>query len=307
MHVFVTGATGFIGSAIVRELLGTGHQVTGLARSDASAGALAAVGARVHRGALDDLDSLRRGAAAADGVIHTAYNHDFTADRAAVAEMDRRAVEALGEALAGSDRPLVIASGILGRRSSGRPLTEHDPGDPAAPASHRTATELLALSLAQRGVRSSAVRLPPSVHGEGDHGFVPVLIETARTRGVSGYVGDGANHWPSVHRLDAAHLFCLALEHAPAGTPLHAVDDAGVPLRAIAEVIGRHLAVPVVSVPAERAAEHFGWLAAFLGADVTASSALTRELLGWQPTQPGLIEDLDQGHYFQRSPILAAG
>jgi nucleoside-diphosphate-sugar epimerase len=296
MRVFVTGATGFIGSAIVRELIDTGHQVVGLARSDASAAALAAAGADVHRGALDDLDSLRSGAAASDGVIHTAYIHDFS-DFAAAAQTDRRAIETLGAALEGSGRPLVIASGTAGV-APGRLATERDSGNPASPAGLRVASEQTALALASRGVRSSAVRLPPSVHGKGDHGFVPRLIDIAHARGVSGYIGDGSNRWPSVHRLDAAHLFRLALEAAPGGTPLHAVADGGVPLRAIAEVIGRHLAVPVVAIPAEDAAEHFGFLAAFLGLDVPASSALTRELMGWQPTQPGLINDLDQGHYF---------
>jgi len=304
MRVFVTGATGFIGSAIVAELTHAGHQVVGLARSDASAAALAAAGAAVHRGALDDLEGLRHGAAAADGVIHTAYIHDFT-DMAAAAATDRRALEALGAALAGSGRPLVFASGTAGV-AQGRLATEQDSGDPTSPAAHRMATERLVLGLAAHGVRASAVRLPPTVHGRGDHGFVPRLIAIARERGVSAYIGDGANRWPAVHRLDAARLFRLALEQAPAGTPLHAIGDEGIPVRAIAEVIGRHLDVPPVAIAPQDAGTHFGFLGAFFGADIPASSVQTRVRLGWQPTQPGLIDDLEQGHYFELQPSAAA-
>ncbi len=306
MHVFVTGASGWIGSAVVPELIGAGHQVTGLARSDVSAAALTAAGAQVHRGTLDDLDSLRSAAAASDGVIHLAFKHDiaFSGDFQGAADADRRAVETFGEVLAGSDRPLVIASGTLGL-APGRVGTErdgHGSDSAAAPsiggAQTRMATAQMTLSLASRGVRSSVVRLPPTVHGEGDHGFLATLVGVARDRGVSGYIGDGSNHWPAVHRLDAAHLFRLALEKAPAGSVLHAVADQGVPIRAIADVIGRHLGLPVVAISPGDAGEHFGWLAGFLAADSPASSTLTRELLGWQPAHPGLIDDLDKGHYF---------
>jgi nucleoside-diphosphate-sugar epimerase len=301
MRVFVTGASGFIGTAVVAELVGVGHQVLGLARSDASADALAAAGAEVHRGALDDLDSLRRGAIASDGVIHLAFIHDFSQYEAA-GRTDQRAVETLGAALDGSGRPLVITSGMAAL-AQGRLATERDAADPVkAEAVPRIVSEQLALSRAAHGVRSSVVRLPPSVHGEDDHGFVPTLIGIARDKGVSGYIGDGSNRWPAVHRLDAAHLFRLALEQAPAGSMLHGVADQGVPVRDIAEVIGRHLDVPVVAISPDDAADHFGWLGGFLAADVPASSALTRELLGWQPTGPGLIEDLEHGHYYFRDP-----
>jgi nucleoside-diphosphate-sugar epimerase len=297
MRVFVTGATGFIGSAIVPELIDAGHHVIGLARSQKSADALAAAGAEAHRGALDDLDSLRAGAAASDGVIHCAFIHDFSRIDSA-GETDREAIEALGGALEGSDRPLVITSGIA-VLTPGRPGTERDTPDPDSAGKHRIASEATALALASRGVRSSVVRLPPSVHGEGDHGFVPALIDIARTEGASAYIGDGSNRWPAVHRLDAARLFRLALEAAPAGTVLHGVADEGVATREIAEVIGRHLNVAIVSISREDADEHFGWLAGFLASDVPASSALTREQMGWQPAQPGLLADLDEGHYFQ--------
>jgi nucleoside-diphosphate-sugar epimerase len=301
MRVFVTGASGFIGSAVVPELIGAGHQVVGLARSDASADALAAAGAQVHRGALDDLDSLRAGAAASDGVIHLAFIHDF-ADYAGAAQTDVRAIETLGAALERSGRPLVVTSGILGL-PAGRLGTEQDAPDPGnTAAAPRIAGAQAALSLAARGVRSSVLRLPPSVHGERDHGFVATLIAIARDKGVSGYIGDGSNRWPAVHRIDAAHLFRLALETAPAGSVLHGVADEGVPVRDIAEVIGRHLDLPVVAIAPEDAGEHFGWLGGFLAADVPASSALTRERMAWQPTRPGLIDDLDQGHYFDNNP-----
>ena len=305
MRVFVTGASGWIGSAVVPELIGAGHQVVGLARSDASAAALAAAGAEVQRGTIDDLDILRGAAAASDGVIHLAFKHDiaFSGGFQGAADADRRAVETFGEALAGTDRPLLIASGTLGL-SLGRPLTERDGHDAAQGAAlpegprTRWATSERALSLASRGVRSSIVRLPPTNHGDGDNGFMAAIVGIARDQGVSGYIGDGTNRWPAVHRLDSAHLFRLALEKAPAGSTLHAVADEGVPIRDIAEVIGRHLNLPVVSISPEDAGGHFTWLAGFLGTDSPASSALTRELLDWHPTHPGLIDDLDKGHYF---------
>jgi len=292
MRVFVTGATGFIGSAVVRELLDAGHQVVGLARSDAGAAAVAAAGADVLRGALDDLDSLRRGAAESDGVIHTAFTHDFSEWLAAI-QADRRAIEAMGEALADSGRPLVVASGAAAL-ASGRAGTEEDPTDPAWP---RAVSDEMALSFVERGVRASIVRLPPSTHGEGDHGFAHILINVARAKGVSAYPGDGANRWAATHRYDAARLFRLALESAPAGTRVHAIAEA-VPVRDIAEAIGRHLNLPVVSIPVEEAGEHWGFIGPFFARDVSLSSAMTRERFGWQPVQPTLVEDLEKGHYF---------
>ncbi len=297
MRVFVTGASGFIGSAVVPELIAAGHQVVGLARSDASAVALAAAGAQVHRGDLEDLDSLRAGAAASDGVIHLAFIHDFSRYQNA-ARVDLRAIETLGAALEGSGRPLVIASGTIGL-ATGRVATERDTPDPNSFAAPRVAAARTTLSFATRGVRPSVVRLPPSVHGEGDRAFIATLINIARDKGVSGYIGDGANRWCAVHRRDAARLFRLALEKAPAGSVLHGVAEEGLPIRTIAEVIGRHLDLPVAPVSPEDADRHFGWLGTFLAADVPTSSALTRETMGWQPTHPGLIDDLEEGHYFR--------
>jgi nucleoside-diphosphate-sugar epimerase len=297
MRVFVTGATGFIGSAVVRELLDAGHEVVGLARSDQGAVAVAAAGAAVHRGDLEDLDSLRRGAAGADGVIHTAFNHDFTVSRSDAARTDGRAVEAMAEALAGSDRPLVITSGT-GGLAPGRLATEDTPIDVGRDMMGRYGVEEMAVTFVRRGVRPSVVRFPPTVHGRGDHGFIAILIDLARRRGVSAYPGDGANRWPAVHRLDAAHLFRLALESAPAGARLHGVGDEGIAVRDIAEVIGRTLELPVRPIPLEQANDHFGFLGAFFSLDCPASSAQTRKLLGWRPVQPGLIADLEQGHYF---------
>jgi nucleoside-diphosphate-sugar epimerase len=296
MRVFVTGATGFIGSAVVQELIGAGHQVLGLARSDVAATSLAAAGAQAHRGALDDAESLRRGAAGADGVIHTAFIHDF-ANIAAAGVTDKSAIETLGAALAGSNRPFVVTSAI-GMLAQGRVATEEDAPDPSSGGAHRIASEVAALALASHGVRVSVVRLPPSVHGDGDHAFVPALIGIARDKGVSAYLGEGRNRWPAVHRLDAARLFRLALEKGPAGARFHGVADEGVPTRDIAEAIGRSLGVPVISKSPEQAAAHFTWLARFFALDLLASSTRTQEQLGWRPRQLGLLADLDQGHYF---------
>ncbi len=314
MRVFVTGASGWIGSAVVAELIGAGHQAVGLARSDASADALTAAGAEVHRGTLDDLDVLRSCAEASDGVIHLAFKHDlaFSGDFQGAADADRRAVETFGEALAGSERPLLIASGLLGLTPGHVASEQAGHGADAAVAGFgggptaRWETAEFTLSLAERGVRSSIVRLPPTNHGEGDNGFIAILVAIAREKGVSGYVGDGQNRWPAVHRLDSAHLFRLGLEDAPAGSTLHAVAEEGVPVRDIAEVIGRHLELPVVSIAPEDAGEHFTWMGGFLGLDAPASSTLTRELLGWQPTQPVLIADLDEEHYFKETHPAAA-
>jgi len=305
MRVFVTGASGWIGSAVVPQLIDAGHEVTGLARSDASAAALTAAGASVRRGTIDDLALLAEAAAASDGVVHLAFKHDiaFSGGFQEAADADTRAIETFGAALAGTDKPFVIASGTAGV-APGRVATESDapPADLGGGPGTRAANARLTLSFASRGVRSSVLRLPPTVHGDGDQGFLATLVGVARAKGVSGYLGDGANRWPAVHRLDAAHLFRLALEGAPAGSVLHAVADEGLPIRALAEVIGRHLEVPVVSVPPPDAADHFGWLGAFLGLDSPASSTATRDLLGWQPTQPGLLDDLDKGHYFTPRP-----
>ena len=293
MKVFVTGASGFIGSATVRELLAAGHQVIGLARSDKSAASIAAAGAEVLRGDLEDLDSLGRGAAASDGVIHIAFMHGST-DFAKAAEADRRAIDAIGAVLAGSDRPFVVAAGTPGL-VEGRVVTEDQKFVSSLPRSSEDA----ALLLTSRGVRVSVVRLPRSVHGESDHhGFVPQLINIARSKGVAGYPGDGSYRWPAVHFLDAAHLFCIALESAPAGTRLHAVGDEAIPVRDIASAIGRHLNIPVVSVRLSEADDYFGFLGRVLTLDCPSSSALTQQRFGWHPEQPGLLADLDQGHYF---------
>jgi len=292
MRVFVTGATGFIGSAIVRELIDAGHQVLGLARSDAGAKALVGAGALVHRGDLEDLESLRSGAAASDGVIHCAFNHDFS-QYEANCEADRRVIEALGSVLIGSDRPFVVSAGV-GVFTPGRAATENDAAVPSS-ILPRSASEEAALSLAQRGVCASVMRLP-QVHNLEKQGLITLLIEIAREKRVSAHVGDGANRWPAAHRLDVAHLYALALEKGSAGARYHAIAEEGVPLRQIAEVIGRRLNLPIVSKSPEEAADHFGWMGFIVGADVLASSAITQERLGWRPVQPSLMTDLERAH-----------
>ena len=298
MRVFVTGATGFIGRAVVHELIGAGHEVVGLARSDAAAQALAQAVAAAHPGSIDDPDSVRRGAEAADGVVHLAFNHDFSQYLQA-GETDRRVVEAFGEALAGSGKPLVTTSGSaivpLGRLG-----TEEDAADPASPASVRLPSERAVEAMAGRGVRATIVRPAPSVHGDGDTAFVPAMIGVARDKGVSAYVGDGTNRWPAVHRLDAARLYRLALEKGEAGARYHAVAEQGIPVREVAEAIGRKLGIPSRSISADEAEAHFGWLAMFVGLDNPTSSALTQERLGWRPREVGLIEDLERGRYFEK-------
>jgi len=291
MHVFVTGASGWIGSAVTDELLAHGHEVTGLARSDASAATLGEKGAAVHRGDLDDPESLAAGVKAADAVIHLAMNHDFT-DPVGVARTERDAVQRMLDELEETGKGFLLASGLVAT-AAGRPVAEDDP----APEEMRGGGENLALSYADRGVRSVALRFAASVHGMGDHGFVAVLASIARQRGVSGYIGDGSGHWPAVHRADAARLVRLALEKAPAGSRVHAVGEEGVPTRDIAAALGDALGLSTASVAPEDAEAHFGWMARFFGADTVASAARTRELLGWIPTGPTLAEDIAAGAY----------
>ena len=297
MRVFLTGATGFVGSEIARELVKAGHQVLGLARSDSAAKSLIAAGVEVHRGDLEDLESLRSGVASADGAIHTAFIHDFSNFKA-VCEIERLAIEALGSALEESNRPLLITSGTA-LVTPGRLATEEDVSIFTPDDFPRVATEQAALALAERKVQVSLVRLSPSVHGEGDHGFVPTLIQLAREKGVSAYVGDGANQWTAVHVFDAAHLFRLALEKGSAGARYHGVAEEGIAFRDIAEVIGRRLNVPVVSKSPEEADDHFGWFARFAQLHCPASSKLTQERLGWKARQTGLLAELEhsQGYF----------
>jgi nucleoside-diphosphate-sugar epimerase len=299
MRVFVTGASGHIGSAVVPELIEAGHSVTGLARSDSSAATLQAWGAEPLRGTLDDLDLLRSAAAASDGVIHLAFKHEAmrTGDMAGAAAADLRAIETMLDALAGTGKPFVGTSGtlLLAMAALGRTGTEAD----VLPGGGRADAENLVIAAASRGVRSSVIRLPPTVHSSLDHhGFIPALIGFARAAGAAGYVGDGASRWPAGHTLDAAHLYRLALEAAPAGSRLHGVGDEGVPFKEIAEAIGRNLNVPVGSVAREDAAERFSFLADFVQLDNPTSSEATQALLGWKPEHPALIADLDEGHYF---------
>jgi nucleoside-diphosphate-sugar epimerase len=296
MRVFVTGATGFIGSLVVDELLKAGHQVLGLARSDAGAKSLAVAGAEVHRGSIEDLESMRTGAAASDGVIHLAFIHDFS-KFVANCEADRQVVEAIGSVLAGSDRPFIVTSGTgLANTVPGQPALEDNPTINSS-VIPRAASEEAAASLSARGVNVSVVRLP-QVHDEVKQGLITMAVALAREKGVSPYVGDGLNRWPAAHVLDTARLYRLAFEKRAPGAKYHAVAEEGVPLRDIAEVIGRGLKVPVVSMSQEEAADHFGWMAMFVGRDSPASSAQTRERLGWHPTGPGLIADLERMHYF---------
>jgi nucleoside-diphosphate-sugar epimerase len=294
MRIFVTGSTGFIGSAVVRELLDSGHTVIGLARSKSSAQSLEKAGAAIHEGSLEDVDSLRRGADAADAVIHTAFVHDFSNFGAAV-ETDRRAIETIGDTLAGSHRPFVVTSGVpVGKY--GQVVTENDDSDPAV---FPRLSEAAALPYAKRDVRVSIVRPSRFVHGEGDtHGFVPQLIGIARNKGVAAYIGDGSSRCQAVHRLDTAHLFCLAVEKGTAGSRYQAVGDGGIPFRAIAEAIGRRLHIPAVSLSAEEAANHFGFLGQIAGTDNPASSEITQKALGWHPTHPSLLQDLETDYYF---------
>jgi nucleoside-diphosphate-sugar epimerase len=296
MRIFVTGATGFVGSAVVADLIAAGHDVLGLARSEVSAAALLDAGAEVHRGDLEDLDSLRAGAAAADGVIHTGFIHDFLRFKE-VCEVDARAIAALGDALAGSDKPLVVTAG-LARVASGRNALETDAG-PAASDAYPRMSEQAAAAVAARGVPVSVVRLSPSVHGDHDHGFVSYLINIAREKGTSAYIGEGLNRWAAVPRLDAGRLFRLAVEKGSAGATYHGVAEEGIAFRDIAGAIGRGLGLPVVSVSPADAADHFGWFAGFAALDCPASSAATQVQLGWQPTGIGLIADIDHGRYFQ--------
>lgn len=295
MRIFVTGASGFVGSAVVQDLLGAGHEVLGMVRTEDAAARLVATGAKVQIGTLEDHDGLKKGAASADAVIHTAFRHDFSTF-AANCELDRDAIEAIGSALEGTDKPLLVTSGCA-VLPSGPLRLESDPAVPYSPHYPRV-SEATALKLAARGVKASVVRLPPSVHGDGDHAFVPLMINIAREKGMAVYVGEGLNRWPAVHRLDAARVFRLAIERGAEGGPFHAVDEQGIPFKEITALIARRLGVPAVSKTPEEAAEHFGWFAPFAGIDAAVSTERTRQLLGWKPEQPGLLADLENGTYF---------
>lgn len=302
MRIFVTGASGFIGSAVVPELINNGHEVLGLARSPEKAEALKALGADVQLGTLADLDVLRKAAESSDGVIHLAFDHDIAfgaGDYAGAASSDRGFIDTVGDAYAGSDRPLVIASGVAGF-TLGRPVTEDDRPDLTinSPMIGRAVNADVTLKLADRGVRSAVLRLPPTVHGNGDEGFIHSLIEVAKTKGTSGYIGEGSNRWSAVHRYDAARLFRLAVESAPAGSVLHGVAEEGISTREIAANFGRNLGIPVASIDPDQTIEHFGWIGMAFGLEAAAASSITRQLLDWAPTQPGLLADLDQKHYF---------
>jgi nucleoside-diphosphate-sugar epimerase len=301
MRVFITGASGWIGSAIVDELLTAGHEVTGLARSDASAAALQAKGAGVRRGDLDDLASIRAGAEAAEAVIHLANKHDWS-NMAASSAAERAAVQTIGEALAGTDRPFLFASGVAGL-TQGRPATEDDASPFHGPDSPRGGSENLAFEFADRGVHSVALRFAPTVHGTGDHGFIATIAAVAREKGISGYPGDGTNRWAAVHRSDAGRLVALGLAKAPAGARLHAVAEEGIPTRDIAEAIGRALGLPVTSIAPDDVQGHFGWIGTFFGMDLAATSTATREFLGWTPAGPALIEDIGAGAYSASTPL----
>jgi nucleoside-diphosphate-sugar epimerase len=300
MHVFVTGASGFIGRAVVAELIAAGHEVTGLARSEASASVITDLGAAVHRGDLDDLDQIRQTAKAADGVVHLANKHDWAHPEVSN-RAERAAVETISDTLEGSDRPFVLAAG-LALPGLGHPATERDPNPAVSPDSPRGGAENLALTYADRGVRVISARFAPTVHGEGDHGFISIVAQAARRRGASVYPGEGRNRWPAVHRTDAARLVRLGIESAPAGTILHAAAEEGVPVRQIAEALASRLDVPAKSVPAEQIADEIPFVGQFLAADIPATSKITRDLLGWQPTGPTLLEDIAAGHYDQPIP-----
>ncbi|GAB4008986.1 SDR family oxidoreductase [Nocardioides ultimimeridianus] len=302
MHLFLTGASGWIGSAVTDELLAHGHTVSGLARSDASAAALEAKGVGIVRGSLTDLDAIRGAAEASDGVVHLGFVHDF-ANFAESGRIERAVVEALGETLAGSDRPLAIASGVA--IPLGRPLTEADENPTSGPDAPRGGSENLALDLADQGVRSIALRFAPTVHGHRDHGFSATLAAVARRTGVSGYIGDGSNRWPAVHRTDAARLVRLAVEEAAPGTRVHVVAEEGITTRAMAEAHAAVLGLPTASIDPEDAAAHFDWIARFYGMDVPTSSAITRERFGWEPVGPTLLEDIAAGAYAAEIPDRA--